>query len=73
MNFQTDISAILRKNVLTRSFSDPYSVRMWQNMDQKISEYENFSSSARYMDFLAIFSKVEYKTYSVSYTQVADT
>ena len=31
------------KSFRIRSFSGPYSVRMWENMDQKHSEYGHFS------------------------------
>ena len=44
------------KSVRIRSISDPYSVRMWENMDQENSEYGHFSHSA------SIFKK--YYTYS---------
>ena len=33
------------KSVRIRSFSGPYSVRMWENTDQKTSEYGHFSRS----------------------------
>ena len=33
------------KSVHIRSFSSPYSVRMRENKDQKVSEYGNFSRS----------------------------
>ena len=32
----------------------PYSVRIWENMDQKNSEYEHFSRSAVQIDFILI-------------------
>ena len=33
------------KSVSIRSFSGPHSVRMWENTDQKNSEYGHFSRS----------------------------
>ena len=33
------------KSVHVRSFSGPYSVRMWEDTDQKNSEYGHFSRS----------------------------
>ena len=40
------------KNVRVRSFSGPYSVEMWENTDQKNSEYGHFSGIACSNDFL---------------------
>ena len=44
--------------VRVRSFSGPYSVEMWENTDQKNSEYGHFSGIACSNDFLDMTSEL---------------